>query len=235
MPVLFVLLAYYTGILGITVLWYRGDSPTPEGRRTFLALAAHVQLAAADLTLFFALCHSIKSNDGLARCAHDFVWFTVRALRDAGVSHLYRLYDTNRLAVSLSRYIREVAADNTQREKDLKSISEVNPSIKKLLRLRHEAISHTSEEVLDLGLDKYISSYPLSLDEMQDLLKQAQRLLECYSGEHTVLVTPALSDRAQLEVFALAAYLKDAIPTKYGIERIVLEQDGNARSKGTAV
>src|SRR5690349_302267 len=116
--------------------------------RMLTALSAHLQLAAADLTLFYAFCESITANDGLTRCAHDFVWFTVRALRDAGISHLYRLYDTNRTAVSLSKFIRATAPDSVQRRDDLRLVSPRNADVKKLLRLRHEAIGHTSEHVL---------------------------------------------------------------------------------------
>jgi len=210
-------------------------SPIPEGYDTSLALSEHVQLAAADLTLFLTLCDSMKSNDGLVRCAHDFVWFTVRALRDAGVSHLYRLYDTKEKAVSLSKYIRAIADDSAQRKEDLQSISEGNPLVKKLLRLRHGAIGHTGKEVLGVGIDKYINSYPLSVDEMQELLKHAKRLLERYGGKPMTLVTHAFSDKAQQEVFDLAEYLTGAMPTRWGIKKVVGEQDGKPRSKGTAI
>ena len=210
-------------------------SRTPALDRIVTALSAHVQLAAADLTLFYALCESIRTNDGLTRCAHDFVWFTVRALRDAGISHLYRLYDTNRTAVSLSKFIRAAAGDSAQRREDLRSVSAANPAVKKLLRLRHEAIGHTSEQVLDLGVDKYVSRYSMTLDDMQDLLKNALRLLEGYSGQQMVIVTPAFNDQAGRDVMDLASYLSDAMPTMRGIERVVREVDGQPRSKGAAV
>ena len=196
------------------------------------ALSAHLQLATADFALFSAFCSSMRINDGLTRCAHDFVWFNVRALRDAAMSHLYRLYDTDRRAISLSKYVKAVAHDSKQTRDDLKSVSKENQAVKKLIRLRHEAISHTSEHVLDRGLDNYLNDYPISLEEMQGLLNLARTLLERFSGEPLALATPAFSQQAQADVFALAEYLKDARPTQYGIERVVLEIDGEPRSKG---
>ena len=195
-------------------------------------LSEHVQFGLAYVALFERLCAAIEHNEPFRRCATDFVYFATRALRDAALGHVFRLYDTASSGVSVSAYIRLVSPASARQAEDLRSASSRDPTVKKLLRLRHSAVAHTSRTLLAPGADAYLATFPVTTTELRQLLRRAHTLLAAYSGQSMRRLFPADHKRAINEIRRLGDFLSDVVPGFAGLERVVLEQDGAPQGRG---
>lgn len=203
---------------------------------TFRALIEHAEYATANLALFDSCRAAIVQNDDLVRCAHDAVWFAVRAFRDAAVLHLFARFDTDPRAISVSAFVRDArleSIDEADRSRDLALLGSKDPLVGKLLQLRHNAVGHTNKNVAEQGRREYIDTFDLSLEELGQLVNRACLLLKKYSEGFLPRQLPADASVAVNELSSVTAYLGDAMVCPTGLERLVPEIDGNVR--GSAV
>ena len=195
------------------------------------ALTEHAEFASANLALFHR-CAAFELNDHLVRCAHDFVWFGVRAFRDAAILHLFALYDTNRRAISVAAYVRGSPGNGnpeSSRQQDLALLSAKAPEVKKLLRLRNNAVGHTNQHVARQGRHLFIGSFDIGPQELDHLLNRAVTILRKYGGGPLARRLSGTATQAERELLAVTAYLSDATVTRYSLERVEPDIDGRVR------
>lgn len=195
-------------------------------------LSEHVQFGLAYVALFERLCAAIEHNEPFRRCATDFVYFATRALRDAALGHVFRLFDTAGSGVSVSAYIRLVSPTSARQSTDLGSVSSRDPTVRKLLRLRHSAVAHTSRRLPAPGADAYLATFPVTTTELRQLLRRAHTLLTAYSGQSLRRLLLAHHKRAINEIDRLGDFLSDVVLGSAGLEHVVLEEDGAPRGQG---
>jgi hypothetical protein len=129
---------------------------------------------------------------------------TRRAHQDIVILRLGRLYDTHEAATSLGNFLASLLKNRTSAgtvfptevaklkvaklENDIKSVSDQNPSVKKLLAIRNEYLAHRGPQHVTKG---HFDGLPkLEEQHVAHLLKNAVRIMTTYRrafGYHPLL------------------------------------------------
>jgi hypothetical protein len=184
-------------------------SAKPSRKALARSLARHLQFASEALDVFDQLCYSISENRPLTQIAHDFVWVVVRALREAAIANLFRVYDPQKQAASI-RALMALARAHPHFAADKKWL-ETSPAVRHLLRLRHGAVGHVSADATKFGVDDFINRFAVTRAEFQTLVAQAHRLIVSYSGERVFMQIPVLQGNAQVQLGDVELILEQAV------------------------
>ncbi len=194
-------------------------------------LTEDLQIARALGSLSFHLREMVLRKSSLARLSEDFVWLCLRAARDDAVIHLWKVFDTSRRARSLPWYIKKFS--KVERKlilADLARLSSTNDDVRRLQRLRHDVVAHRATAGPQ-DADKVLIEHNLSEVEFLNLVREAHRILRVHSGGP--LVAQVVHDERDAidQLIDLDMYLVDAIPGRWGIERLELELDGSVTGR----
>ena len=88
---------------------------------------------------------------------------------------------------------------------------------------------NTSVNAAAGGIDAFLGSFPVTRQELQGLIVTGHRLIVRYSGSRVLLQIPVLPGAAATELADVELYLEDAMPSRWGLRRIVPENDESPR------
>jgi hypothetical protein len=182
---------------------------SPSRKALARSLARHLEFASEALDVFDQLCYSISKKRPLTQIADDFVWVAVRALREAAIANLFRVYDTQKHAASI-RALMALEPGHPQLAEDKKWLN-TSPAVRQLLRLRHEAVGHVSAGASKIGVDDFINRFPVTRDEFQTLVTRAHRLIVRYSGERVFMQIPVLQGNARVQLGDVEILLEQVV------------------------
>ena len=175
------------------------------------ALSDEIVSAACYFQLFENLLNSIPDYEIVFNQSNTFWAFAIQALLDTTLSHLCRVYDTYQNSLNLRNLLDTIQANlgifETERFKerlkenpfvqslsqsargpdpdtltrDIESISDTDPLVKKLIKWRHNIIAHkTASNVIkqkDITHD-----YPITRENISELITRATTILNRYNN-----------------------------------------------------
>jgi len=193
-------------------------------------LAEDLQIAGSSWEVLMQLQRMNGGTSSLKRLAADFLWFSMRSMRDNAVLHLWKAYDTEPSARSLSWFIRTHSVQDVgAKSSDLDILSVKNDLVKCLAVLRHQVIAHRGKGSNQKGSNLMISQNNIS-DGFPSLVQSALAILERHHGSNIPRRIPYTSAAAVRQLCELDVYLDDAYRGFTGIERSVREIDGDVRA-----
>ncbi len=206
---------------------------TDERRNVALGLAEDLQLASSFISLTFHLRQMHESKSSMVRLAQDFSWFSMRAMRDSAVIHLWKIYDTQKSAHSLAWFLRNHSIlDPKTKKNDIFALSTKVDAVRRLAHLRHQLFAHRGSEVARHGNQRILSINNVAEEEFGSLIQNAFSILRRHFGEPLPAQLSADSRNAADQLADLDIYLVDATRDSGGITRFPWEIDGDI--KGSA-
>jgi hypothetical protein len=116
----------------------------------------------------------------------DFWGFTLGAHIQIAMLHLCRIYDGNKKAIHMFRFLKEIPvtrfspSDKAQMQADLAALNQasLSPSLKKLREWRNKLIAHSNYELSIEGPQDFLKQHSITLKEIHSLIDDGFSILE---------------------------------------------------------
>jgi hypothetical protein len=147
------------------------------------------QLAVANMHLYLYEKLRSEQNDKLRSefyKSKDFWGFSLAAHIQIAVLHLCRIYDGNKKALHMFRFLKEIPvtrfsqSDKVQMQSDLATLNQASLSscLKKLREWRNKLIAHSNYAMAIEGAQDFLKQHALNLKEIQGLIDDGFLILE---------------------------------------------------------
>jgi hypothetical protein len=116
----------------------------------------------------------------------DFWGFTLSSHIQIAMLHLCRIYDGNKKAIHMFRFLKEIPvarfskSDEAQMKADLATLNQasLSPSLKKLRKWRNNLIAHSNYELSIEGTQDFLKQHSVNLKEIHGLIDDGFSILE---------------------------------------------------------